>query len=87
MSKSGVLVHCPSRLSAAATLLVGELQCGHGVLTDWAPEDGKAIHHFDAVVSHTFNYNCLSRRDSELKFPMASEMAGARARQMGPAVR
>jgi hypothetical protein len=53
MRSRGVLVHCPSRLGAAATVLAVELPCGDGVFAEWALENGKAIHHFDAVMSHS----------------------------------
>ena len=69
MCSRGVLVHCPSRLGAAAAVLAAELPCGDGVLTKWALEPGKAVHHFDSVMSHSLNCSCLSRYDSELKLP------------------
>jgi len=65
----GVLVHCPSRLGAAATVLAAKLPCGDGVFTKWALELGEAVHHFDGVMSHSFNCRRLSRCDSELKLP------------------
>ena len=37
-----------------------ELPCGDGVFTDRALEDGKAVHHFDGVMSHSFNRSPLS---------------------------
>jgi hypothetical protein len=69
MCSRGVHVHCPSRLGAAAAVLAAELPCGDGVFTKWALEPGKAVHHFDSVMSHSFNCSCLSRYDSELKLP------------------
>ena len=69
MCSRGVLVHCPSRLGAAAAVLAAELPCGDRVLTKWALEPGKAVHHFDSVMSHSLNCSCLSRYDSELKLP------------------
>ena len=55
MCSRGMLVHCPSRLGAAATVLTAELLCGDGVFTKWALEYGKAVHHLDGVMSHSFN--------------------------------
>jgi hypothetical protein len=69
MCRHGVLVHCPSRLSAAATGLAAKLPCGDGMSTTWTREFAKAVHHLDDVMSHSFNCSCLSRRDSELKLP------------------
>jgi len=62
-----VLVHCLSRLGAAAAILSVELLRGDGVLTKRAFECGTAIHRFDRVMSHTLNCRRLSRRDSKLK--------------------
>lgn len=67
MRSRGVLVHCPSRLGAAAAVLVAELQCSDRVLTQWALERGKTVHPLDGVMSHSFHCSCLSRYDSELK--------------------
>jgi hypothetical protein len=36
MRSGGVLVHCPSGLGAAATVLAAELPCGDGVFAEWA---------------------------------------------------
>ena len=36
MCSRGVLVHCPSGLRAAVTILAAELLCGDGVFTKWA---------------------------------------------------
>jgi hypothetical protein len=55
MCHRGVLVHCPSRLGAAATVLAAEISCGDGVSTKRALEHAKAIHLFDDVMSHSFN--------------------------------
>jgi hypothetical protein len=55
MRRRGMLVHCPSRLGAAATVLAAEIPCGDGVFTEWALERGKTVHHFDRVMSHSFN--------------------------------
>ena len=54
MSSRCVLVHRPSRLCAATAVLAAEFLRGDGVLTDEALESGKAIHHFDGVMSHNF---------------------------------
>ena len=79
MRSRRMLVHRPSRLGAAATVLTAKLPCGDGVFTEWALERGKAANHFDGVVSHSPNCRRLSRYDSELKLPsspVTSEMAG-----------
>jgi hypothetical protein len=49
MCNRGVLVHCPSRLGAAPTVLAMEIHCGDGVFTKSALEHGKAVHHLDGV--------------------------------------
>jgi len=49
MLSPGVLVHCPCRLGAAISFLAAEVACVYGVLTKWALEPGKAVHHFDGV--------------------------------------
>jgi hypothetical protein len=67
MCSPGVLVHCLSRLGAAAAILSIELVRGDGVFTKRARERGTAIHRFDGVMSHSLNCRRLSRRDSELK--------------------
>jgi hypothetical protein len=54
MGSRCVFVHRSSRLCAATTVLAAEFLCGDGVLTDEALESGKAIHHFDGVMSHNF---------------------------------
>jgi hypothetical protein len=69
MYSRGVLVHCPGRLGAAAAVLAVELQCGDGVFTEWALEGDKAVHHFDGVMSHSFDCSLLYRCDSEPKLP------------------
>jgi hypothetical protein len=51
----GVLVHRPSRLGAAVTILAAELLRGDGVLTKRASEGCKAVYHFDGVLSHCFH--------------------------------
>ena len=51
MCQRGVLVHCPSRLGAAATVPATKLPRGDGVLTKWAVELGEAVHHLDGVMS------------------------------------
>jgi hypothetical protein len=55
VSHLGVLVHCPSCLGAAPTVLAVEFQCGDGVVTKWALKLGKTAHIFDGVISHNFN--------------------------------
>ena len=55
MCSRGMLVHCFSRLGAAATVLTAKLLRGDGVFTEWALERGKTVHHFDGVMSHSFN--------------------------------
>jgi len=67
MCSRSVLVHCLSRLGAAAAVLAAELLGGHRVLTKWAPERGKAIDRFDGVMSHSLNCRRLPRHDFELK--------------------
>ena len=69
MCCGGVLVHCPCRLGAAVSVLAPEVPCGDGVFAMWALKRGKAVHHFDGVMSHSFNCRRLSRCDSELKLP------------------
>ena len=65
MCHRGVLVHCPSRLGAAATVLAAKLPCGDGVFTKWALELGEAVHHFDGVMSHSFIVGAHLWYDSE----------------------
>jgi hypothetical protein len=72
MCSRGVLVHCPSRLGAAAAVLAAKLQCSDGVFTKWALKGDKAVHHFDGVMSHSFNCSRLSRYDSEPKLHLAT---------------
>ena len=69
MCSRGMLVHCPSRLSAALTVLAIELHCGDEVFAKSALELGKAIHLFDGVNSHSFNCRRSPWYDSELKLP------------------
>jgi protein-tyrosine phosphatase len=65
MCGRGMLVHCPGGLGPAVTVLAAEIPCGNGVFTDWALEGAEAVHHFDRVMSHSFNYSRLSRYDFE----------------------
>jgi hypothetical protein len=51
----GVLVHCPSCLGAAPTVLAVELRCGDRVVTEGALKFGKSPHLFNGVISHNFN--------------------------------
>jgi hypothetical protein len=69
MCSRGVLVHCPSCLGAATTVLATKLSRGDGVLTEWALKLGEAVHHLDGVMSHSFNCRCLSLCEPELKLP------------------
>jgi hypothetical protein len=55
MCHRGVLVHCPSCLGAAATILAAEHPRGDGMLTKWAVELGEAVHQLDGVMSHRLN--------------------------------
>ena len=55
MCSQGMVVHCPSCLGAAATLLAAELTCVDGVSTEWAFENRKAVHRDDRVMSQCFN--------------------------------
>src|ERR1017187_5468190 len=55
MCRSGVLVHCPSRLSAATAVLAAKLPCRDGVSAKYTLECAKAVHHFDRVMSHSFS--------------------------------
>jgi hypothetical protein len=57
----GMLVHRPGRLSAAVSIFAAEFPRGDGVLTTWAREHGKTVHHFDGVVSHSLNCSRLSQ--------------------------
>jgi hypothetical protein len=52
MCSRAVLVHCPSRLRAAVTILAAKLLFGDEVFTNWALEGCKTVYHFDGVVSH-----------------------------------
>ena len=54
MCSCGVLVHCPSRLGAAVTILAIELLCGHGMFADRTLERAKTVHQCDGVVSHNY---------------------------------
>jgi|HubBroStandDraft_3_1064219.scaffolds.fasta_scaffold76644_1 hypothetical protein len=65
----GVLVHCPSRLGAAVTVLAAELPCCDAMFTNWTLERAKTVHHFDGVISHSFKSSRLSRYESEPKLP------------------
>lgn len=56
----GVFVHHLGSLRAAATLQAAEFPCGYGVRTRYARKLAKAVHHFDVVMSHSFNCNHLS---------------------------
>jgi hypothetical protein len=69
MCSRGVLIHCPGRLGAAVAVLAAELLCVDGVLTDWALERAKAVHHCNGVMSHSFKCSRISHYDSELKLP------------------
>ena len=52
MCGRGVLVHCPSRLGAAVTILAMELLGSDGMFTKQTLERTKAVHQRDRVVSH-----------------------------------
>ena len=67
MCSPRVVVHYLSRLGAAAAVLAAELLCADGVFTKRALECRNAIHHFDAVMSHSLNCRPLSKYHSELK--------------------
>jgi hypothetical protein len=58
MCSRGVLVHRPSRLGTAVAIQAAELPCGDGMLTKSACEHAKAVHHFDGVMSHSFDCSC-----------------------------
>ena len=62
-----MLVHCPSRLGAAAAVSAAEFRRGDGVFATLARERDQAVHHLDGVMSHSFNSSPLSRYDSEPK--------------------
>jgi hypothetical protein len=49
-----VLVHCPSRLGAAVTILAMELLGGDGMFTKRTLERAKTVHQCDGVVSHSY---------------------------------
>ena len=61
MGPRNVLVHCLSRLGAAAAVLTAELQGGDGVFAVLARERGQAAHCFYGVMSHSFNCSRFSR--------------------------
>ena len=65
MCYGGMLVHCPSCLGAAATVLAAKLPRGDGVLADEAVELGEAAHHLDGVMSHSFIVGAHLWYDSE----------------------
>jgi hypothetical protein len=70
MCGRGVLIHCLSRLGAAAAVLAAELQRGDRGFTTWACERDQAVDRFDGVMSHAFKCSRLSRYDSEPKSPL-----------------
>jgi hypothetical protein len=70
MCSCSVLIHCPSRLGAAAAVLTAELPCRDGVFTKGAFERAKAVHHFDGVMSHRYKSSRFSQYYSELKYPL-----------------
>jgi hypothetical protein len=79
-------VHCPSRLSTAATVLSAEIPCGDGVFAEWALKRGQAVNHFDVVMSHSSNCRRSSWNDSELKLrspPVTTETSDVRAHDPG----
>ncbi len=81
-----MLVHCPSCLGAAATILTAEIPRVDRVFTEWAFKHGKAAHLFYDVMSHSFNCRRSSWNDSELKLPSSlvkSETTGARTYYRG----
>jgi hypothetical protein len=49
-----VLVHRPSRLGAAVTVLAIELLGGDGMFTDRTLECAKTVHECDGVMSHSY---------------------------------
>jgi hypothetical protein len=55
MCHDAVLVHCPSCLGAAATVLAAKIPRGDEVFTKSALERAKAVHPLDGVMSHSFN--------------------------------
>jgi hypothetical protein len=68
MYSRGVLVHRLCRLSAAISILAGEIPSGDGVFTKWTSERRKTVHHFDAVMSHSFHCRLPAGDESERKF-------------------
>jgi len=60
MYSRSVFVHRLCRLSPAVSVLAAEIPSGDGVFTKWTRERRKAVHHFDAVMSHTFNSSLIS---------------------------
>jgi len=80
MCNRGVLVHCPSRLGAAVAVQAVEIPRGEGVLTMWAREHAKAVHHFDGVMPHSFDCRPSSLYDSELKTTARHERHGRTCR-------
>ena len=78
MCSRGMLVHCSSCLSAAATVLAAKIPCGDGVFTTLALERAKAVHHFDGVMSHSINCSPSSLYDPELKTTPRHERNGRR---------
>jgi hypothetical protein len=55
MCERRMLIHSPSCLGATATVLTAEIPGGDGMFTERAVELGEAVHHFDRVMSHSFN--------------------------------
>jgi len=49
-----VLVHCPSRLGAAVTVLAMELLGGDGMFTNRTFERAKTVHSCDGVMPHSY---------------------------------
>jgi hypothetical protein len=68
MCGSCVLVHCFSRLGAAATLQATKDPCRNGVFAEYTFECAKAAHHFDRVMSHSFSVVAYPAYHSKLKF-------------------
>ena len=62
-----MLIHCPSCLSTAASVLNAELACGDGMSAMWTAERGQAMLHFDGVISHIFKCSRIFEQGSEPK--------------------
>lgn len=77
MCRHGMLVHCPSRLCAAATVLAAKISRRDGVCTKWAIEFGEAVHHLNRVMSHSSIVGAPPPCDSNQSYPHPPTSEGA----------